>query len=104
MDLAIYAYGISMGLISSILSILGVHLFFKRSIPLIQKWIYAGILSLGLGSFIGGVYFSLDVGVVPGVENPIALATLVSSCSGVFFTILLGLFRGLIYLLTKKKS
>ncbi len=102
MDLAIFAYGISMGLISSILSILGIHFFIKKSMSSLKKWTLAGFLSLGLGGILGGVYFSLDVGDVPGVENPVGLAFLVSSFSSAFFTLGIGVLRGLFSILFKK--
>jgi hypothetical protein len=102
MDLAIYAYGISIGFLSSILGLASLKFTLKKSKSLVLQWILAGVVAGVLGGGIGGIYFSVDVGSVPGVENPIQLAAFTSCLSGILFTILWGFFRGIFYLILKK--
>ena len=102
MDLAIYAFGITIGFFCSLASVFGIRVFLKNSRSLVMKWIFACVLSFLLGGFVGGVYFSIDVGTIPGVDNSMAMATIVSSCSGAFFTSTLGFFRILLYFVLKK--
>jgi hypothetical protein len=102
MDLAIYAYGISIGFLSSLLGLASMKFILKHSTSVTTQWISAGVIAAVLGGGIGGIYFSVDVGSVPGVESPILMASIVSSLSGIFFTIVWGFFRGIFYLLLKK--
>ena len=102
MDLAIYAYGISIGFLSSLLGIGAMKFILKNSKSVTIQWIYAGLLAGVLGGVFGGIYFSVDVGSVPGVESPIQMASIISCLSGIFFTIVWGFFRGIFYLILKK--
>lgn len=102
MDLAIYAYGISIGFLCSLLGLASRKFILKNSKPITIQWILSGIIAGVLGAVIGGVYFSVDVGSVPGVENPVQLASIISCLSGIALTIIWGFFRGIFYLFLKK--
>jgi hypothetical protein len=102
MDLAIYAYGITIGFLSSLLGLVSMKFFLKNSKSKLISWVIAGSITGVLGAGIGGIYFSVDVGSVPGVENPIQLASIISCLSGIVFTIIWGLIRGIIFLFLKK--
>ena len=102
MDLAIYAYGISIGFLSSLLGLASMKFILKNSKPVTIQWIFAGIIAGVLGAVIGGIYFLVDVGSVPGVESPIQMASVISCLSGIFFTTVWGFFRGIFYLILKK--
>ena len=102
MDLAIYAYGITIGFLCSLLGLASLKLFLKNSKSKLISWVIAGSIAGVLGAGIGGIYFSVDVGSVPGVENPIQLASIISCLSGIVFTTVWGLFRGIIFLFLKK--